>query len=220
MSAGRSARRGCCYGPCGPSAHAGSRQRGCRVARQLPPRPSDASPTAQRLPRTAPPVTGRLRSSPYPLPRPPASRPGRSPSRHMRQPPLAPPAGLTARARPSEARPDRRAANPKTDRAYPSTGCSSCLRSPPAAGVRCRCRPWLKYALCSNRPFGLRIPGRIRPACRGPEDGRKCISARSPHRRHTAFTRTLPECIRLGRAAPGHAMPWQAALVYRTRPTS
>jgi hypothetical protein len=37
-----------------------------RCGRQLSPRPSDASPTARRLPRTAPPVTGRLRSPPYP----------------------------------------------------------------------------------------------------------------------------------------------------------
>jgi hypothetical protein len=44
--------------------------------RQLSPRPSDASPTARRLPRTAPPVTGRLRSRRIPLPRPPAPRPG------------------------------------------------------------------------------------------------------------------------------------------------
>jgi hypothetical protein len=41
--------------------------RGLAVAgRQLSPRPSDASPTARRLPRAAPPVTGRLRSPPYP----------------------------------------------------------------------------------------------------------------------------------------------------------
>jgi hypothetical protein len=40
----------------------GSRRRGAAAS----PRPSDASPTARRLPRTAPPVTGRLRSPPYP----------------------------------------------------------------------------------------------------------------------------------------------------------
>jgi hypothetical protein len=49
--------------------------------RQLSPRPSDASPTARRLPRTAPPVTGRLRSRPYPAAAPASTttRPGRYP---------------------------------------------------------------------------------------------------------------------------------------------
>ena len=36
------------------------------TGRQLSPRPSDASPTARRLPRTVPLVTGRSRSPPYP----------------------------------------------------------------------------------------------------------------------------------------------------------
>ena len=40
------------------------------------PRPSAASPTARRLPRTAAPVTGRLRSPPYPAAAPAAPRPG------------------------------------------------------------------------------------------------------------------------------------------------
>jgi hypothetical protein len=45
-----------------PGFNLGSHRCGAAVS----PRPSDASPTARRLPRTAPPVTGRLRSPPYP----------------------------------------------------------------------------------------------------------------------------------------------------------
>jgi hypothetical protein len=41
------------------------------------PRPSDGSPTARRLPRTASPVTGRCGPRRIPLPRPAAPRPGR-----------------------------------------------------------------------------------------------------------------------------------------------
>ena len=82
---------------------------------------------ARRLPRTAPPVTGRLRFPPYPAAAAPAPRPGRRPrarSADRREDVtaagterralsrLAPPAqrGLTARARP-EARPQARTAN-------------------------------------------------------------------------------------------------------------
>jgi hypothetical protein len=54
--------------------------RGLAVAgRQLSPRPSDASPTARRLPRSAAPVTGRCGARRIQLPRPPAPRPGRHP---------------------------------------------------------------------------------------------------------------------------------------------
>ena len=48
---------------------------------QLSPRPSDASPTARRLPRTASPVTGRLRSPPYPAAAPASTTAKPSPSR-------------------------------------------------------------------------------------------------------------------------------------------
>jgi hypothetical protein len=47
------------------------------AGRQLSPRPSDASPTARRLPRAATPVTDRCGPRRTPLPRPPAPRPGR-----------------------------------------------------------------------------------------------------------------------------------------------
>ena len=57
--------------------------RGLAVAgRQLSPRPSDASPTARRLPRTAAPVTGRLRS--------PAVPPGTAPASNGQAVNLAP----------------------------------------------------------------------------------------------------------------------------------
>src|SRR6266566_4847761 len=60
--------------------------RGLAVARrQLPPRPSDASPTARRLPRTAPPVTGRLRSPPYPAAAPASTTTRLSTSRRVRR---------------------------------------------------------------------------------------------------------------------------------------
>jgi hypothetical protein len=51
------------------------------------PRPSGGSPTARRLPRPAPPVTGRRGPRRIPLPRPPAPRPGSSALRQMRQKP-------------------------------------------------------------------------------------------------------------------------------------
>ena len=151
------------------------------------------------------PVTGRLRSPPYPAAAP-ASITTRAVSlapyapvaERMSQPVgperralsgLAPPAGLTARARPSEARPDRRARRtPKLTGHVLGTGCSSCLRSPSAAGVRCRCRPWLKYALCFNRPLACAFPG---------ESGlpivvQKMGASASPRDLHTVGTRPSP----------------------------
>ena len=47
------------------------------------PRPSAASPTARRLPRTAPPVTGRLRSPPYPAAAPASTTTRPSASRQI-----------------------------------------------------------------------------------------------------------------------------------------
>ena len=57
--------------------HPGTRRCGAAAS----PRPSDASPTARRLPRTAPPVTGRLRSPPYPAAAPASTTTRRSTAR-------------------------------------------------------------------------------------------------------------------------------------------
>jgi hypothetical protein len=62
--------------------------RGFAVAgRQLSPRPSDAGPTARRLPRTASSVIGRLQSPPYPAAAPASTTARPSASCRVRQSP-------------------------------------------------------------------------------------------------------------------------------------
>jgi hypothetical protein len=63
--------------------HPGSRRYGAAAS----PRPSDASPTARRLPRTAAPVTGRLRSPPYPAAAPASTTARPMTSRRVRRSP-------------------------------------------------------------------------------------------------------------------------------------
>ena len=150
-------------------------------------------------------MTGRLRSPPYPVAAPASITtravylaPYAPVAERMSQPVgperralsgLAPPAGLTARARPSEARPDRRARRtPKTDRACPrhrllqlSAVAISCGRALPLP-------PWLKYALCFNRPLACAFPG---------ESGlpivvQKMGASASPRDLHTVGTRPSP----------------------------
>jgi hypothetical protein len=68
----------------GPSDPSG----GIAVAgRQLPPRPSEASPTARRAAVHGTPVTGRLRSPPYPAAAPASTTARPLPSRHERREP-------------------------------------------------------------------------------------------------------------------------------------
>jgi hypothetical protein len=58
-----------------------------RCGRQLSPRPSDGSPTARRLPRTAAPATRRQQSPPYPAAAPASTTARPSASRRARQSP-------------------------------------------------------------------------------------------------------------------------------------